>query len=118
MAPADIARLLFAETDAVFVKLDRSTRGRDIHRVTRDGFDLAKMAALGDFVVQAPVIAPPELAAAARAAVGAADQAAAGTPLAAVLQMARLPVDIRHASKIDRLEVGRWAGRVLAGGRP
>ena len=56
------------------------------------------------------VLAPPELAAAARAAVG--------VPLAAVLQIARLPVDIRHASKIDRLEVGRWAARVLAGGRP
>lgn len=38
--------------------------------------------------------------------------------LAAVLQVARLPVDIRHASKIDRLAVGRWADRVLAGGRP
>ena len=56
------------------------------------------------------VLAPPELATTARE--------AAGVPLAAVLQIARLPVDIRHASKIDRLAVGRWAGRVLAGGRP
>ena len=28
-----------------------------------------------------------------------------------------LPVDIRHASKIDRARVARWADRVLAGGR-
>ncbi len=28
-----------------------------------------------------------------------------------------LPVDIRHASKVDRTAVARWAERVLAGGR-
>ncbi|HYI59121.1 MAG TPA: alpha/beta fold hydrolase [Microlunatus sp.] len=42
---------------------------------------------------------------------------AAGTPLAAVLVTDRLPVDIRHASKIDRARVARWADRLLAGGR-
>ncbi|MGV1004268.1 MAG: alpha/beta fold hydrolase [Candidatus Nanopelagicales bacterium] len=39
---------------------------------------------------------------------------------AAVL-LAKLPVDIRHNSKIDRTRLARWAGRVLAGrraGRP
>ena len=40
---------------------------------------------------------------------------AAGVPVAAVLSAARLPLDIRHASKIDRLEVARQASRTLAG---
>jgi acyl-coenzyme A synthetase/AMP-(fatty) acid ligase len=35
----------------------------------------------------------------------------------AVLTVRALPVDIRHNSKIDRLRVGRWAQRVLDGGR-
>lgn len=42
---------------------------------------------------------------------------AAGIPLAAVLAVDTLPVDIRHASKIDRQRLSRWAGRVLAGAR-
>jgi acyl-coenzyme A synthetase/AMP-(fatty) acid ligase len=41
----------------------------------------------------------------------------AGVDVAAVLCRSRLPVDIRHASKIDRLAVARWTGRVLAGSR-
>lgn len=40
---------------------------------------------------------------------------AAGIPVAAVLVTDRLPVDIRHASKIDRARVARWAELVLAG---
>jgi acyl-coenzyme A synthetase/AMP-(fatty) acid ligase len=36
--------------------------------------------------------------------------------VAAVLVVPALPTDIRHNSKIDRARVGRWAGRVLAGG--
>ncbi len=40
---------------------------------------------------------------------------AAGVPVAAVLTAERLPLDIRHASKVDRLEVARQAGRLLAG---
>lgn len=40
-----------------------------------------------------------------------------GVEVAAVLAVRELPVDIRHNSKIDRLRVGRWAARVLAGGR-
>ena len=43
-------------------------------------------------------------------------RAASGRPLAAVLVTDRLPVDIRHASKIDRVRVARWAEHVLAGG--
>jgi hypothetical protein len=37
--------------------------------------------------------------------------------VAAVLVAADLPRDIRHASKVDRREVARWATEVLAGGR-
>ena len=39
------------------------------------------------------------------------------SPVAAVLVAPALPVDIRHASKVDRAAVARWADRVLAGGR-
>jgi predicted regulator of Ras-like GTPase activity (Roadblock/LC7/MglB family) len=41
----------------------------------------------------------------------------AGVPLAAVLAVDALPVDIRHASKVDRTRLARWAERVLGGGR-
>jgi acyl-coenzyme A synthetase/AMP-(fatty) acid ligase/pimeloyl-ACP methyl ester carboxylesterase len=44
-------------------------------------------------------------------------RAAAGIPLAGVLVVDSLPVDIRHASKVDRTRLTRWAERVLAGGR-
>jgi acyl-CoA synthetase (AMP-forming)/AMP-acid ligase II/pimeloyl-ACP methyl ester carboxylesterase len=42
-------------------------------------------------------------------------RAAAGTEVAAVLTTSRLPLDIRHASKIDRQEVAARATRVLGG---
>ncbi len=51
-------------------------------------------------------LADPELAAAVRA--------VAEQPVAAVLTITKLPVDIRHASKIDRAEVARWAGRLTS----
>ncbi|WP_284252727.1 alpha/beta fold hydrolase [Litorihabitans aurantiacus] len=38
-------------------------------------------------------------------------------PLAAVLQVAQLPTDVRHNSKIDRGLLARWAAGVLGGGR-
>ena len=41
----------------------------------------------------------------------------AGVPVAAVLEVPRLPTDIRHNSKIDRSGLSRWADDVLAGGR-
>jgi acyl-CoA synthetase (AMP-forming)/AMP-acid ligase II/pimeloyl-ACP methyl ester carboxylesterase len=41
--------------------------------------------------------------------------AAVAAPVSAVLLIATLPVDIRHASKIDRAAVSRWAADVLAG---
>ncbi len=39
----------------------------------------------------------------------------AGVDVAAVLVCRSLPVDIRHASKVDRAEVREWADRLLAG---
>jgi olefin beta-lactone synthetase len=44
-------------------------------------------------------------------------RAAAGVQVAAVLVTDRLPVDIRHQSKVDRREVARRAARLLAGAR-
>jgi acyl-CoA synthetase (AMP-forming)/AMP-acid ligase II len=44
-------------------------------------------------------------------------RAAAGVDVAAVLLAPRLPVDVRHQSKVDRGEVARRAARVLAGAR-
>ena len=44
-------------------------------------------------------------------------RAVAGVPVAAVLTLDALPVDIRHASKVDRARVGRWAAQVLTGAR-
>jgi acyl-coenzyme A synthetase/AMP-(fatty) acid ligase/pimeloyl-ACP methyl ester carboxylesterase len=38
-------------------------------------------------------------------------------PVAAVLTVGALPVDIRHNTKIDRTAVARWAGEVLSGRR-
>jgi hypothetical protein len=52
-------------------------------------------------------LAAPELAGPVRAAVG--------HPVAAVLQVPALPVDIRHNTKIDRTALADWATRVLAG---
>ena len=42
----------------------------------------------------------------------------AGFDVAAVLAVPKLPVDIRHNSKIDRVAVSAWASRVLTGVRP
>lgn len=56
-----------------------------------------------------PVVAAPELAAAVRR--------VAGVPVAAVLVRRALPVDIRHASKVDRTALATWADRVLHGQR-
>ncbi|MDP9444263.1 MAG: alpha/beta fold hydrolase [Actinomycetota bacterium] len=43
---------------------------------------------------------------------------AAGVDVAAVLVARTLPVDVRHASKVDRSAVAGWASHVLAGTRP
>ncbi|MDQ1246358.1 MAG: cis-3-alkyl-4-acyloxetan-2-one decarboxylase / olefin beta-lactone synthetase [Actinomycetota bacterium] len=63
-----------------------------------------------------PGLAPAVLREAVRAQVSAMP-AAAPPEIAAVLAVRHLPVDIRHNSKIDRVAVGRWAQRVLDGGR-
>ena len=42
-------------------------------------------------------------------------RAAAGVPVAAVLRRDWLPVDIRHAAKVDRTELARWATTLLHG---
>ncbi|MFK5582039.1 alpha/beta fold hydrolase [Serinicoccus sp. LYQ131] len=55
----------------------------------------------------AGALAPADLAAAARE--------AAETPVAAVLVRDWLPVDVRHASKVDRTALARWAEGVLHG---
>ncbi len=49
--------------------------------------------------------------------VAAAVREAVGEPVAAVLTVAQLPVDIRHNAKIDRSAVASWASDVLAGRR-
>lgn len=40
---------------------------------------------------------------------------AAGVPVSAVLRRDWLPVDIRHAAKVDRIELARWATGLLHG---
>jgi hypothetical protein len=40
---------------------------------------------------------------------------AVGKPVASVLTVPELPVDIRHNAKIDRAQVASWASDVLAG---
>ncbi|GAB7189430.1 alpha/beta fold hydrolase [Kineococcus sp. NUM-3379] len=57
--------------------------------------------------VRRTTVAPPVLARHVRA--------ATGRDLAAVLLVPRLPTDVRHNSKIDRVRVAAWAERVLAG---
>ena len=42
-------------------------------------------------------------------------RAVAGVDVAAVLLARRLPVDVRHQSKVDRSELARRAARLLAG---
>ncbi|WP_205745517.1 alpha/beta fold hydrolase [Egicoccus halophilus] len=44
-------------------------------------------------------------------------RSAVDVPVAAVLTVPRIPVDIRHNSKIDRTAVAAWASAVLAGER-
>ena len=54
----------------------------------------------------------------ASSAVAGAVRAAVDVPVAAVLTMEAMPVDIRHNAKIDRADVAIWAQRVLAGDPP
>ena len=61
-------------------------------------------------------LAPPALAASVRAAVSP-PGTQHGLLVASVLVVPRLPTDIRHNSKIDRLRLSRWADGILSGGR-
>ena len=58
-------------------------------------------------------LAPAQLAADVRAAAS-----ETGLPLAAVVVIDAMPVDVRHNSKIDRAKLSRWATRLLSGGKP
>ena len=62
---------------------------------------------------RAPSLATPGLARAVRRAV----DRRCGLGVAAVLRVPELPTDVRHNAKIERTRIGRWAERVLAGGR-
>jgi olefin beta-lactone synthetase len=53
----------------------------------------------------------------AEAALSAKVRAALDVPVAAILTVSALPVDIRHNTKIDRTAVAAWADEVLRGGR-
>lgn len=44
-------------------------------------------------------------------------RSACGYPFPAVLRIDRMPVDIRHNSKIDRTALGTWASEILGGAR-
>lgn len=88
---------------------------------TLPGVELAAAVGVGPAGTQQTVVVlVPTAGASARrplapAALASSVRAAAGRPIAAVLVTDRLPVDIRHASKIDRARVARWAEQVLAG---
>jgi acyl-CoA synthetase (AMP-forming)/AMP-acid ligase II len=92
-----------------------------------DGVDAAAAVGVGPIGTQQVVVVlvPPTGTAARRpgapllaaAPLTAAVRDAAGVPVAAVLVADALPVDIRHAAKVDRARVAAWAGRVLTGQR-
>jgi acyl-coenzyme A synthetase/AMP-(fatty) acid ligase/pimeloyl-ACP methyl ester carboxylesterase len=63
----------------------------------------------------APLLATAPLTAAVRDAAAVPMRDTAAVPVAAVLVADALPVDIRHAAKVDRTRVAAWAERVLAG---
>src|SRR5690606_9383333 len=65
------------------------------------------LARIAERVRQPDTSVPPHVASAVRA--------AAGVPVAAVLRRDWLPVDIRHAAKVDRTELARWATGILHG---
>jgi len=65
------------------------------------------LARIAERVRRPDTSVPPHVASAVRA--------AAGVPVAAVLRRDWLPVDIRHAAKVDRTELARWATGILHG---
>lgn len=63
LRPDEVADHIFAASDEVIWKLDRSSRGRGVARLTRAGFDPAVMARTGDAVFQSVVPNHPDFAA-------------------------------------------------------
>jgi hypothetical protein len=55
LEPSQVKGHLFAETDAVFIKTHRGTRGEGVRKVTRMEFDPEQLSHLGDFVVQSGI---------------------------------------------------------------
>lgn len=53
--PADLKARILSDHDAVFVRLNRSSRGRGVWKIDRSDFDAEKLAALGDFVIHSPI---------------------------------------------------------------
>jgi acyl-coenzyme A synthetase/AMP-(fatty) acid ligase/pimeloyl-ACP methyl ester carboxylesterase len=93
-----------------------------IERAVERGLPIARCAAVGvgpaglqqlAVVLEDPA-APTGLASSARSA---AVRDLVAAPVAAVLNVAALPVDIRHNAKIDRTALSAWADDVLAGRR-
>ena len=93
-----------------------------IERVVERALGVARVAAVGVgpdnsqqlvVVIEDPEATPGP----ADSDVAAAVRGAVGEPVAAVLTVAQLPVDIRHNAKIDRSAVASWASDVLAGRR-
>lgn len=93
-----------------------------VERLVERGLDLARVAAVGigpagrqqlvvviEDVSGTDGLASTELTASVRAAVA--------EPVAAVLTLRSMPVDIRHNAKIDRGAVAKWASDLLAGQR-
>lgn len=87
-----------------------------------DGVDLAAVVGVGPAETQQIVVVlqPADPGPSARLAdLAVHDQVreAIDEPVAAVFEVAALPVDRRHNSKIDRTRVATWAAKALAGGR-
>ena len=94
-----------------------------VERAVERGLPISRSAAVGvgpDGIQQLVVVledpgAPVGLATTDRTA---AVRAVVERPVAAVLNVDALPVDIRHNAKIDRTALASWADHVLAGRRP
>ncbi len=93
-----------------------------VERLLERALGVARVAAVGVgplgsqqlvIVIEDPEATPGPV----EADVAAAVRDALREPVAAVLSVAHLPVDIRHNAKIDRIAVASWASDVLAGRR-
>jgi hypothetical protein len=55
VAAADVPKVVFAEHETAFLKVEDSSHGRDVFRLERNGFDIGSVMRLGNFVIQSPV---------------------------------------------------------------